>query len=463
MPRKSPEAIKNKQFFGRLSVTGELLGAAPDSGLQQQLTVYLRYKFGTVETDTVMPLSDVKCRNARAKDRPYKLADAKGLYLLVAKSGSRLWRFDYRSDGKRLTMALGAYPETSLVEARDARDIARRQLRGGLNPMEERRVTRLVAHVARATTFGLVADELLDKLKREGRAEVTISKRRWLLKDLAAALCNRPVSAITPAEVLGLLRQVESKGHLETAKRLRAAIGQVMRLAVATNRAQFDPTPSLRGAIATPTTKHRAAITEPKGAGRLMLAIQEYDRPIVRAAMLLLAHCFPRPGECRLARWNEIDFQSKVWAIPAERTKMRREHKIPLSRQALATFRALHALTGHDAGGLCFPGERARTRPISENTVGVALRTLGFSKEEMSAHGFRALASSLLHEESKFSSEAIERALAHQDKNAIRRAYARGEHWNERVRLAQWWSDYLDKLRDQAHRKNSPRQQIGDA
>lgn len=401
-----------------------------------------------------MSLSDAKCRNARAKERPYKLTDANGLYLLVAKNGSRYWRFDYRFGGKRLTMALGAYPETSLVEARDARDLARKQLRDGLNPMEERRVTKLVANVARATTFGLVADELLEKLKREGRAEVTISKRRWLLKALALDLCNRPVAVITPAEVLGLLRQVEGKGHLETAKRLRAAIGQVMRLAVATNRAQADPTSSLRGAIATPTTRHRAAITEPKGAGRLMVAIHEYDRPIVRAAMLVLAHCFPRPGECRLAHWNEVDFKAKVWTIPAERTKMRREHKIPLSRQAIATFRELHGLTGHEADGLCFPGERARTRPISENTVGVALRTIGFAKEDMSAHGFRALASSLLHEESKFSSETIERALAHQDKNAIRRAYARGEHWNERVRLAQWWSDYLDKLREQTTAKS---------
>jgi integrase len=402
-----------------------------------------------------MPLSDVKCRNARAKERPYKLTDANGLYLLVGKTGSRLWRFDYRFDDKRLTMALGAYSEITLVEARQARDAARKLLRDGRDPMEERKITRLTAKVARATTFGLVADELLAKLKREGRAEVTIGKQRWLLKDIAANLCNRPVAAITPAEVLALLREIEAKGHLETARRMRAAIGQVMRLAVATNRAQFDPTVSLRGAIAAPKTKHRAAITEPKGAGRLMVAIHEYDRPIVRAAMLVLAHCFPRPGECRLAHWNEVDFNAKIWTIPAERTKMRREHKVALSRQALATFRELHALTGHDANGLCFPGERARTRPISENTVGVALRTLGFAQEEMSAHGFRALASSLLHEESKFSSEAIERALAHQDKNAIRRAYARGEHWNERVRLAQWWSDYLDKLRELTNAKSA--------
>lgn len=397
-----------------------------------------------------MKLSDVKCRNARAKENSYKLADGYGLYLFVAANGARLWRWDYRFDGKRQTMSIGPYPEITLVEARDALYAARKLLRDGRNPMEERRVARVSAKVSRATSFGLVADELLVKLEREERAPVTLEKRRWLLKDLAADLCERPVAAITPAEILGLLRSVEAKGHLETARRLRASIGQVMRLAVATNRAQSDPTASLRGAIATPTVTHRAAITEKDGAGRLMVAVQNYDRPAVRAAMLIMAYCFPRPGECRLASWNEIDFKEKLWTVPAERTKMRREHKVPLSRQALATFRALHQLTGHDENGLCFPGQRSLKRPISENTIGVALRTLGFASAEMSAHGFRALASTLLHEESKFTSETIERALGHQDANAIRRAYARGEHWNERVRLAQWWADYLDRLRDEA-------------
>jgi integrase len=399
-----------------------------------------------------MPLSDAKCRNARPQERPYKLTDGQGLYMLVAINGSRFWRYNYRFGGKRLTLALGAYPDVSLAEAREALAVARKQLRDGLNPMEERKVTRLAASVARASTFGLVADELLTRMEREGKAAVTISKRRWLLKDLAAPLCNRPVAAITPAEILGLLRDIEAKGHLETARRLRASIGQVMRLAVATNRAQVDPTASLRGAIATPKTKHRAAITDPKGAGRLMVAISEYDRPVVRAAMQIMAYCFPRPGECRLARWNEVDLKAKVWTIAAERTKMRREHKIPLSRQALSAFRELHNLTGHTEDGLCFPGERAPDRSISENTVCAALRTLGFSQEEMSAHGFRALASSLLHENSKFSSEVIERALAHQDANAVRRAYARSEYWAERVRLAQWWANYLDARRDEVRR-----------
>ncbi|MBT9446242.1 MAG: tyrosine-type recombinase/integrase [Hyphomonadaceae bacterium] len=396
-----------------------------------------------------MKLSDAKCRTARAKDRPYKMADGGGLYLLVTKNGSRLWRLDYRAGDKRQTMAIGVYPDISLVEARGAREKARKMLRDGINPMQERRVERINREFVSANTFELVADELLEKLAREQRAQVTISKRRWLLKELAAPLSDRPVSAITPIEILAVLRDVESQGHLETARRLRASIGQVMRLAVATNRALTDPTPALRGAIASPKVTHRAAITDKDGAGRLMVAVQSYDRHIVRAAMQIMAYCFPRPGECRMARWDEIDFVEKIWTIPAERTKMRREHKIPLSRQALATFRDLHKLTGLESQ-LCFPGQRASDRPISENTICVALRTIGFGKEEMSAHGFRALASSLLHERSDFSSETIERALGHQDANAIRRAYARGAHWDDRVKLMQWWADYLDVLGDEA-------------
>jgi integrase len=227
-----------------------------------------------------------------------------------------------------------------------------------------------------------------------------------------------------------------------------------MRLAVATNRAANDPTPALRGAIATPKTTHHAAITDKDGASQLMKAINGYDRVIVRSAMHILAYCFPRPGECRHARWPEVDLGEAVWTIPAERTKMRREHGIPLSRQAVATFRTLHAITGDNPDKLCFPGQRASDRPISENTICAALRTLGFSQEEMSAHGFRALASSLLHEESEFPSEVIERALGHQDQDTVRRAYARNDYWKERVRLAQWWADYLDRLRD----RERPRQ-----
>lgn len=393
-----------------------------------------------------MKLSDARCRNARSTGVPYKLADGHGLYLYVAANGSRLWRMDFQFDGKRSTMSLGAYPDVSLADARTAHDVARKQLASGRHPVAERKLALATAQLARANTFGLIADELLAKLAREQKAEVTIEKRRWLLKELAKPLCDRPIADISPIEILSVLREVEGRGHLESARRLRASIGQVIRLAVATGRAAHDPTPALRGAIAAPKTTHRAAITEPEGAKRLMVAIDAYDRAIVRAAMLIMAYCFPRPGECRLARWNEIDFEQRIWTIPAERTKMRREHRIPLSRQALDVFQDLKGRTGFRPDALCFPGQRGANRPISENTICVALRSMGFGQEEMSAHGFRALASTLLHERSEFSTDAIERSLAHQDTNAIRRAYARGQHWEERVKLVQWWADYLDEL-----------------
>ncbi len=406
-----------------------------------------------------MNLSDAKCRNARPQARAYSLFDGHGLYLRVGVNGSRLWRMDYRFDGRRLTLSFGAYPEVSLADAREARDAARKQLRNGLDPVQERKLARTTAKVARATTFGAIADEVLARLEREKRAPVTIEKRRWLLKTLAADLCDRPIAAITPAEILGVLQSVESKGHLESARRLRASIGQVMRHAVVTNRAAVDPTPALRGAIASPKVSHRAAIIDKEGAGRLMLTIEGYDRAVVRAAMQIMAYCFPRPGECRQALWREFDFKEKVWTIPAERTKMRREHKIPLSRQALTVLQELHKLTGLESE-LCFPGQRSLRRPLSENTICVALRTLGYGQEEMSAHGFRAMASTLLHEWSPFSSESIERAMAHQDSNAIRRAYARGEHWEDRIKLMQWWADYLDGLRDGRQETAKPQEAI---
>lgn len=393
-----------------------------------------------------MKLSDAKCRSARPAEANYKLADGHGLYLFVKTNGARLWRYDYRHGGKRLTMSFGSYPDIALADARDACDAARRKVRDGLDPMKGRKTIQAAAALARATTFGLIADELLAKLELEQKADVTVSKRRWLLKDLAADLQDRPVAEISPAEVLVVLREVEGRGQLETARRLRAAIGQVLRLAVATGRATTDFTPALRGAIATPKTTHRAAITDPTGAKRLVTAIATYDRRVVRSAMQAMLYCFPRPGECRQASWPEVDLAAKVWTIPAERTKMRREHRIPLSRQACTVFEELKDETFHDGQGLCFPGQRSLQRPISENTICVALRTLGFAKDEMSAHGFRALASSLLNEQSPFSADTIERALAHQEPNAIRRAYARGQHWDDRVRMMQWWADYLDGL-----------------
>jgi integrase len=391
-----------------------------------------------------MRLSDNDVEAARRERTPYRLTDGRGLYVLVQPNGSKYWRYDYRFNDKRLTLSLGVFPDVQIEEARKAHLKARASIKAGVDPSAERRLEKLRAPITKANTFGEVADELLAKLQRERKAEVTIRKRRWLLKTLAEPLCPIPVDRITAPDVLAILRKVEAEGKLESARRLRAAIGQVMRRAVASGLAAHDPTPALRGEIATPTVKHRAAITHPKEFGRLVRAIQGYDRPMMRCALVLLAYCFPRPGELRLAQWNEVHLKERVWIVPETRAKMRRAHRIPLSPQAIAIFKELKEITGD--GRLCFPGERSSTRSISDNSLNAALRTLGYDGETHTAHGFRASASSLLNEHSDFSSDAIELTLGHQDANAVRRAYHRSTHWKEREALMAWWADYVDAL-----------------
>ena len=393
-----------------------------------------------------MKLIQPDCTRARPKAKAYKLNDGAGLYLYVAPGGGKLWRLDYSFQGKRKTLSIGAFPSVSLHDARARRDDAKRQIADNRDPMAEKKVAKLTARVRERNTFAHVAAELIRKLRREGKAPATIKKRLWLLKSLASDLRSRPIAHITAPEILAVLQKAESRGRLESARRLRAAIGQVMRLAVASGRATSDPTPALRGAIAAPKVRHRSALTEPEGAGRLMDAIAGYDGAAMRCALLLSAYCFPRPGELRLARWDEIDIRAKLWTIPAARTKMRREMRVPLSPQAVKQFAALKKITGRNADRYCFPSLRPG-RPMSENTINAALRTLGFSGDEHVAHGFRAMASSLLNEHSDFAPDVIERALGHQDANSVRRAYNRAEHWDERVKLMNWYADFIDACR----------------
>jgi integrase len=262
----------------------------------------------------------------------------------------------------------------------------------------------------------------------------------------SAELGRRPIREITAAEVLAVLRPLERKGNLETAKRLRGSIGQVFRLAIATARAESDPTFALRGAINAPRATPRAAITDAATFGGLLRAIEGMDgQPTTKAALRLMALLFPRPGDLRHAEWPEFDFASNVWMIPAGRTKMRRQHVAPLSRQAVAALTELREFTG--SGRYAFPSIRTVLRPISENTVNAALRRLGYTGDQMCAHGFRATASTLLNESGKWHHDAIERALDHVDEDEVRRAYARGAFWSERVAMAHWWADYLDELR----------------
>ncbi len=398
-------------------------------------------------------LTHEACVAAPRKPKPYRLRDGDYLYLRVEPSGRKVWRWDYTFGGSRTMMAFGTFPAVSLQEARRLRDEAKDQIAQGQKPVVARKLAKQMQELAQRQTFGLVAEELLAKMEREGRAPTTLAKNRWLMTDLASDLTHRPIKHLTPVEVLEVLRKAENRGRLESARRLRSAIGQVLRYGVATGRAHTDFTPSLQGAIAVPRVKHRPAIISPEGAGRLMLAIESYEGRVVRHALTLMAYCFPRPGELRLAEWSEIDIRNAVWTIPATRAKMRREHRIPLSPQAVREFSALRKISGGSQGEAddkpryCFPSSRPG-RPMSEATMNAALRTLGYDGETHVAHGFRAMASSIINEFSDFSPDAIEKALGHVDSNAIRRAYHRAEHWAERVRLMNWWSDFLDQKRN---------------
>ncbi|MCW2314892.1 integrase [Rhodoblastus acidophilus] len=393
-----------------------------------------------------MALTEMEVRNAKAESGPRKLFDGGGLYLRVDSKGSKLWRLAYRFGGKERTLSFGGYPEVSLKAARTKRDEAKAQLSEGIDPNQAKRSARALAVVATANTFDAITKEVLDKKRREGKAETTMGKLEWIFGLALPFLGARPVSEITAPEVLAVLRHVEARGRLETAGRLRAVIGQVFRYAIATGRAENDPTFALRGALTVPKTKHRAAIVDPVALGGLLRSIDGYEgTPEVRAALKLLALTFVRPGELRNAFWSEFDLDAGRWVIPEGRMKMRRPHRVPLAPQAVGILRELHAITGR--GALLFPGVRSADRPMSENTMNAALRRLGYGKDEMTGHGFRAAASSLLNESGKWNADAIEAQLAHVENNAIRKAYARAEYWDERVRLMAWWADYLDKVK----------------
>jgi integrase len=396
-----------------------------------------------------MPLTDVRILGAKAGEAVVKLSDGQGLQLWVTPAGGKVWKLAYRFGGAQKTLTIGPYPETGIRAARVQRDAAKNLLVSGIDPAQQRVLDKLARANKNAMTFGIVADELIAKKIREGRAAATIVKMRWLLEQARPALASRPVSEISAVEVLAVLRKAEARDKLETARRMRATIGEVFRYAIATARATNDPTFALRGALIAPKVKNRAAITSAKELGGLLRAIEAFEgQPTTVAALKLMALLFPRPGELRLARWSEFDLANAVWTIPASRAKMRREHRVPLPRQALAVLEGLAPITGH--GDLVFPGLRGAKRPISENTMNAALRRMGYGQDDMTSHGFRAAASTLLNESGKFNPDAIERALAHQEADAVRRAYARGEHWQERVIMGQWWADYLDALRDGA-------------
>lgn len=395
-----------------------------------------------------MPLTATTVTNAKTKEKSYKLTDERGLYLLVTKHGAKCWRFNYVFDDKNRTLALGQFPDVSLADARQRREAARQAIASGEDPTERRKRIEREERAKRSETFTLVATEWLQRIETEGRSPATMKKMRWLVDFATPDLGTRPIASITTLEILDVLRKVESRGRYETAIRLRGTIGAILRFAVITGRAARDITVELHGALITPKRTHHAAIIESKAVGQLLRAIDTYEgQPEVQFALKLAPHVFVRPGELRGAEWDEFDFEIDVWTIPAHKTKMRRRHRVSLSRQSQVILSELREISGHSK--FLFPSVRSPLRPISENTVNAALRRMGYDQTEMTGHGFRAMASTLLNEMGKWNPDAIERQLGHIEENEVRRAYSRGEYWPERVKMMQAWSDHLDRLKSQ--------------
>lgn len=395
-----------------------------------------------------MPLTDIVVRKAKGRVAPYKMADGGGMYVLVRPDGARYWRMDYRWEGKRRTLALGVYPSVSLSNAREKRDQAKKLLAAHTDPATQRKLDKIASNEASRNTFRLISQEWVEKLIREGRSPRTVDKISWLLELAYPAIGDQPIASIIPTQLLTVLRTVEARGHYETARRLRSTCGQVFRYAIATARAERDPSADLRGALTAPKVRHHAAVVDPKGIGALLRAIEGYEgQPITSSALKLAPLVFVRPGELRSAEWSEFDLDAGEWKIPAAKMKMRSPHRVPLSRQAITIVRDLQPITGH--GRYLFPSVRSVERPMSENTLNAALRRLGYSKEEATSHGFRSTAAVRLNEMGRWSVDAIERQLAHQEANAVRRAYTHAaEFWTERCEMMQVWADQLDEWRD---------------
>ena len=386
-------------------------------------------------------LSDAKIRTLRPKEKAYKVYDDRGLYMVVNPNGSRWWRFKYKYDGKERGISLGVYPDVTLAYAREQLQEARQLLARGIDPSAQRRTVK----IARADTFKVIAEEWLE-MQAERLAPITMTKARWILRSfIYPRLGSRPIAAISAPEVLTVLRPIESRGMNETAHRALQRCGQIFRYAIATGRATRDITSDLRGALAPVVVENRAAITEPAKIGALLRAIDDYiGHPTTLIALKLSPLVFLRPSELRAAEWSEIDLQAAEWRVPAARMKMRERHIVPLASQAVALLRELRSVTGE--GRYLFPSLRTADRPMSVNTVNAALRRLGYASDEMTGHGFRAMAYTCLNELG-WHPDVIELQMAHAERNKVRAAYNRAERLAERGKMMQAWADYLDGLR----------------
>ena len=388
-----------------------------------------------------MPLTNLKVDKAKPKEKQYKLADERGMYLLIHPKGGKWWRLDYRFQGKRKTLSLGTVPDVSLKEARKKRDEARFILDDGTDPSYYRASAKAFGE----DSFEAVAREWFEKFRGQWAQSHAVKILGCLEKDLLPWVGSRPIDAIEPPELLRVFRRVENRGALETAHRIQQIASRVFRYGVATGRCSRDPTADLKGALPPNRSNHFATITDLKEIGGLLRAIDGYQgSPVTRCALTLAPLVFVRPGELRHAEWTEIHTDEATWRIPATKMKMKRDHIVPLADQAIQILEEIKPLTGN--GRYVFPSVLTTGRPMSDNTINSALRRLGYSKDEMTGHGFRSMASTVLNENS-WTPDAIERQLAHVEGNSIRAAYNYAEHLEERRRMMQWWADYLDGLR----------------
>ncbi|MAG00892.1 MAG: integrase [Acidiferrobacteraceae bacterium] len=398
-----------------------------------------------------MPLTAIQVKNAKPKEKQYKLTDGEGMYLLVLPAGGKYWRLKYRYSGKEKLLALGVYPAISLAEARERRADAKRLLSKGEDPTTVKKIAKITQNQNSSDNFKSIAREWHDKQKAklaEVTARDTLSK---LINHVFPHIGTRPIGEITAPEVLALLRRLESAGKVSAAHRTKQIISRVFRYAVATGRATHDPAADLKGALAPEVTRHHASITDPKQIGELLRTIDTFTGTFqVKCALQLAPMLFVRPGELRTAEWEEFDLKKGEWVIPAEKTKLKREHLVPLSTQAVVALKELYRLTGNQdriANGRKRYLFSTTQKPMSENTINKALKSLGYSSKQIVGHGFRTMASTLLHEQG-WLSDAIERQMAHVEKNEVKGTYNKALHIDVRVQFMQAWSDYLDGLKE---------------
>ena len=395
-----------------------------------------------------MALTALEASKARATDKPQKLADGGGLYLLVQPNGAKYWQLDYSFAGKRKTLAVGVYPDVSLSDARDRRDDARKLLANDTDPSAVKKAKKAAGVALAENSFEIVAREWHSKNLHNWKQSNADKLLNLLQNDLFPWLGKRPIGEIAAPELLQTIRRIESRGVLETAHRARSLCGQIFRYAIATGRAGRDPSADIRGALPPVKHKHHASITDPTKIGKLLRDIDGYTGTfIVRSAFKLSPLVFLRAGELRHAEWREFDLDKAEWRIADGRMKKEGTHIVPLAKQAVAILRELHPLTG--SGRYVFPSAISTLKPMSENAIRAALRSLDYTNGDMTPHGFRSMASTLLNEQG-FNADVIEIQLAHIERNAIRAAYNYAQYLPERRRMMQHWADYLDGLKSGA-------------